>query len=46
MDRPRDYQRSEVRRRREISHDNPYMRNLGRNDANKLTYKTETDSQT
>ena len=37
---------SEVRRRREISYDNPYMRNLKRNDANKLTYKTETDSQT
>ena len=37
---------SEVRRRREISYDNPYMRNLKRNDANKLTYKTETDFQT
>ena len=37
---------SEVRRRREISYDNPCMRNLKRNDANKLTYKTETDFQT
>ena len=36
---------SEVRRRREISYDNPYMRNLKRNDANKLTYKTETPIQ-
>ena len=36
---------SEVRER-EISYDNPYMRNLKRNDTNELIYKTETDSQT
>ena len=28
------------------THDIVYMRNLKKNDINKLTYKTETDSQT
>ena len=36
---------SEVRERRKISYDIPYMRNLKRNGKNELTYKTERYSQ-
>ena len=36
----------EVRKRRRISHDIPYMWNLKINDTNELTYKTKRDSQT
>ena len=36
----------EVRKRRRISHDIPYMWNLKINDTNELIYKSERDSQT
>ena len=47
MDGPRDYhpEWSKSDRQGETSYDIPYMWNLKRNDTNKLTYKTERDSQ-
>ena len=36
---------SEVRQRRHISYDIPYMWNLNRNDTNEFMYRTKRDSQ-
>ena len=41
-----NFQIKELYREGEISYDHPYMWNLERNDTNKLTCKTERDSQT
>ena len=37
---------NEVRQRKRILYDIPYIWNLKRNDMNELTYKTERDLQT
>ena len=48
MDGPRDYYTkcSKSNRERQISYDITYIWNLLKSDTNKLSYKTETDSQT
>ena len=48
MDAPREHhiEWKKSDREREILYDIPYTQNIKRNEANELTYKTETDSPT